>query len=243
MPTSLEYHGAVRRSILASVAAFSLFSGIFLSRAHAQINGSPASVTSQGFGGHSANAPRASVTSLGPNGYAPNSRATFSSTGSLTSDHRRGSDHPHRHHYANGYAAYPYVVGVPVPYAVDPGSSDQSLDAEDDADYQGGPTIFDRHGSGADSYVPPVSDIVPAHGEQGGNADPPEPPQAPTLLVFTDGHKLEVGNYAIVGATLFDLTPGHPRKVALADLDLEATRKQNDDRGVIFQLPAAPQGN
>jgi hypothetical protein len=248
MPTPLEYHYPVRRSILASVAAFSLFSGISLARA--QINGAPASVTSQNFGGHSTNAssinaPRASVTSLGPNGYAPsNSRVTFSTTtGSLTSDHRRGSDHPHHRHYADGYAAYPYIIGVPVPYAVDPGATDQSLDAEDDADYQGGPTIFDRHGSGADSYVPPVNDIVPAHGEQSANAGPPEPPQEPTLLVFTDGRKLEVGNYAIVGATLFDLTPGHPRKVALADLDLEATRKQNDDRGVIFQLPAAPQGN
>ena len=80
MPTPLEYHYLVRRSILASVAAFSLLGGLFLSRAHAQINGAPASVTSQGFGGHSTNAPptnaqRASVTSLGPNGYAPNSRA------------------------------------------------------------------------------------------------------------------------------------------------------------------------
>jgi hypothetical protein len=42
---------------------------------------------------------------------------------------------------------------------------------------------------------------------------------------------------------LFDLTPGHARRVALADLDLEATRKQNDDRGVTFQLPQPPQAN
>jgi hypothetical protein len=63
------------------------------------------------------------------------------------------------------------------------------------------------------------------------------------LLVFKDGRKLEVGNYAIVGATLFDLTPGHTRKVALADLDLEATRQQNDDRGVAFQLPPPSQAN
>ncbi len=63
------------------------------------------------------------------------------------------------------------------------------------------------------------------------------------LLVFKDGHKLEVGNYAIVGPTLFDLTPGHPRRVAFADLDLEATRQQNDDRGVTFQLPPSAQAN
>jgi hypothetical protein len=62
-------------------------------------------------------------------------------------------------------------------------------------------------------------------------------------LVFKDGRKLEVGNYAIVGSTLFDLTPGHPRKVALSDLDLDATRQQNDEHGVIFQLPPSAQAN
>ncbi len=77
------------------------------------------------------------------------------------------------------------------------------------------------------------------------DADPPAPATAPepTLLVFKDGHQLEVGNYAIVGNTLFDLTPGHVRKVALADLDLDATRKQNDDHGVTFQLPPSQQAN
>jgi hypothetical protein len=54
---------------------------------------------------------------------------------------------------------------------------------------------------------------------------------------------MEVGNYAIQGATLFDLTPGHKRKVALMDLDLEATRRQNDERGVTFQLPSSYKAN
>jgi hypothetical protein len=54
---------------------------------------------------------------------------------------------------------------------------------------------------------------------------------------------LEVGNYAIVGATLFDLTPGHSRKIPISDLDLEATRQQNDARGVIFQLPPSLRAN
>ncbi len=240
MATLLEYHNPVRRSILASVAALGLLVGILNSRSSAQINGVPSSVTSQGFGGHSVNAPRASVTSLGPGGYTPNSRVTFSTS---PIDRRDGDHHHHHRQYANGYVAYPYVFGVP--YAADMSATDGDSDADDDANYQGGPTIFDRHGSGADSYVPPVSDVRPAHGEQRVDVDPPapEPPQEPTLLVFNDGRKLEVGNYAIVGTTLFDLTPGHPRKIALADLNLDATRKQNDDRGVIFQLPATPQGN
>jgi len=59
------------------------------------------------------------------------------------------------------------------------------------------------------------------------------------MLVFKDGHSLEIGNYAIVGATLFDLTPGHPRRIPLADLDLDTTKKQNDDRGVNFEIPSS----
>jgi hypothetical protein len=75
-------------------------------------------------------------------------------------------------------------------------------------------------------------------------SDPaPDPPQPPTTLVFKDGRQLEVNNYAIVSQTLYDLTPGHPRKIALADLDLSATQKQNDDRGVLFQLPPSAQAN
>jgi hypothetical protein len=52
-----------------------------------------------------------------------------------------------------------------------------------------------------------------------------------------------VNNYAIVSQTLYDLTSGHPRKIALADLDLPATEKQNDDHGVTFQLPPSAQAN
>ncbi len=63
------------------------------------------------------------------------------------------------------------------------------------------------------------------------------------MLVFKDGHTIEVGNYAIVGATLFDLTPGHSRKVAIADLDLPSTQRQNDTRGITFQLPQPGQAN
>ena len=71
----------------------------------------------------------------------------------------------------------------------------------------------------------------------------PEAPPPPTTLVFKDGRRLQVGNYAIVGATMFDLTPGHPRKIALADVDLEATQKENEDHGVSFQLPSNSPAN
>jgi hypothetical protein len=72
----------------------------------------------------------------------------------------------------------------------------------------------------------------------------PEPePLDPTVLVFKDGHKLEVENYAIVGLSIFDLTQGHRHKIALADLDIPATLKANDERGVTFQLPPSAKKN
>jgi hypothetical protein len=74
-------------------------------------------------------------------------------------------------------------------------------------------------------------------------------PQAPaadqpdTVLVFRDGHSIEVTNYAIVGDTIYDLSQGSRHKIALADLDLNATAKQNDARGLDFRLPTHPLGN
>jgi hypothetical protein len=144
------------------------------------------------------------------------------------------------------------LYAFPVPYAVDLGSTDdQTEDNADaasndrDANYQGGPTIFDRRGSVADSYVPPEKSFPAHRSAEYVQTDPPapEPAREPTVLVFKDGHQLEVGNYAIVGSTLFDLAPGHSRKVPLADLDLDATQRQNDDRGITFQIPQLPQAN
>jgi hypothetical protein len=68
-------------------------------------------------------------------------------------------------------------------------------------------------------------------------------PVQPTELVFRDKHVEQVQNYAIMGSTLYDLTDGHRRKIPLADLDLIATAKQNEDRGIDFQVPGRAQAN
>ena len=149
-------------------------------------------------------------------------------------------DRDHDHHHRRSHDSFPfsgglYAVPITVPYAADMASDTAD---DDDANYQGGPTIFDRRGPGPEAYIPPVQNPQPARATQSDSSDPvPETPQPATMLVFKDGHQLEVENYAIVGPTLFDLTPGHSRKVPLASLDLEATEKLNDDRGVNFQLP------
>ena len=59
----------------------------------------------------------------------------------------------------------------------------------------------------------------------------------PTKLIFRDKRTEEVQNYAIVGQTFWVLSAQRARKFPLSDLDLAATKKANEDRGVEFQLP------
>jgi len=233
--------------LLALVAA----PAFLLATAQAQINGAPASVTSPGFGGRSVNGTASSVTSLGPRGTAPGPQVTFSTVPNAPHRNHNNGD-ANRHHRNQGQFYGPILYGYPYGYAYDDQNGPPPDDADsNDANYQGGPTIFDRRGSGEQSYVPPVKDAAPYRpavdmqppDRSDATESAPEPAGDPTMLVFRDGHKLEVANYAIVGATLFDLTPGHPRKIALADLDLPATQKQNDDRGVNFQLPPSARVN
>ena len=60
---------------------------------------------------------------------------------------------------------------------------------------------------------------------------------APTILVFRDGRRSEVKNFAIVGQTLWVFTEQRARKIPISDLDVEATRKANAGRGVEVRLP------
>jgi len=71
---------------------------------------------------------------------------------------------------------------------------------------------------------------------------PPRRPSAEenvpsTILVFRDGHRSEVQNYAIVEQTMWVFTEQRARKISVSDLDVEATRKVNAEHGVEFRFP------
>lgn len=244
-----EYDVVVRRRIPLLIALFGLLilPVILVSTSSAQFS-APNAAASSGFAGHPATGavPSAvvpvrpftgTVPPANPLSPLPNSRVPF------FSGHAGRSEHHHHHHYYDGGYAVPYLYGYAVPYDFDygdngPEADDNAQDQRDDTGYQGGPTVFDRRGSGEDSYVPPVADVPTQHAEQSDAAPAPdETPQEPTLLIFKDGQKLEVQNYAILGGTLFDLTPGHRRKIPLTELNLAATQEQNENQGVMFQLP------
>lgn len=84
----------------------------------------------------------------------------------------------------------------------------------------------------------------PSHSLRGPRPAPSSQAQGtpimpPTVLVFRDQHQKEIQNYAIVGQTLWNFAPQHTEKIPLADLDLAATVKSNDDRGMTFRVPAS----
>ncbi len=67
------------------------------------------------------------------------------------------------------------------------------------------------------------------------------PPQTkpPVVLVWRDGRQTQVRRYAIIGPTLFDYTnPRSTKKIALDELDLDATLAVNQQHGVVFRIPA-----
>ena len=211
--------------------AFAMLSAAQTSHTSTALGASP-SVSSIGFGGRG-NAPRGLPPSVNSIGFGRNGGP------------RAGVSPSHAHHsrdFSRSRAAYyfPYAY----PYVVD-GPPVGAYDESDDDSYNGGPTIFDRRGPG---QITRSSQRMFANQESIGSQVNAEPeaetkPQPPTVLVFKDGHQVEVANYAIVGTTLYDLSDTRRWKIALADLDLPATTKQNDDRGLDFQVPSSVQSN
>lgn len=85
-----------------------------------------------------------------------------------------------------------------------------------------------REEQSAPRAVPPAPQPVEAAKQE---------PAVSTTLVYRDGHRSEVENYAIVGNTLWVFNDQRRKKIPLAELDLQATQQANEDRGVDFLPP------
>ncbi len=216
----------------------------------AQINGPRPSVTS--LGGQltifNPPGPRASVTSLGPNGWGPGLCCAFG-----TAPNSGFRFHHHHRGTWPAYGGYPVYI---TPYYY-PADVINPVDDSMEQSYEPGPTIFDRRASDRGDRAKELDDRLTRLEQQIDEAEEAKPskPATPvetlapvreqpdTVLVFRDGHTVEVKNYAIVGDTLYDYSAGNRRKIDLADLDLPATQKRNDDRGIDFRMPARGSGN
>jgi hypothetical protein len=247
-------------SVAVTLFIFVLLAGPL--EAQMRINGVPASVTSFGFGGSfGPQGVPASVTSLGFGQvrihrpfFGPRSPFFRQPTCCINPLFPRRSRAPFFHNLHNRFPGGDSVVAVPYYYPVVVEPVDDTMESV----YGPGPTIFDRRGSdrGSVGYGPDyderLSKLEKQLDEAESKAKPKEPAaveempakeQPATILVYRDGHSIEVRNYAIVGNTLFDFSTDHRKKIALADLDLTATQKQNEDRGVDFRVPAGHSGS
>jgi hypothetical protein len=212
-----------------------------------QIRGVPASVTSMAPWRSFTPGPPASVTSLGPNGFstacsgvgplipsAMGCTPTQFTSGFYYPDARNRRPvnlRPKRHHNNNLGAYYP--VYVPYAYAVAAEPEPEAV-AEPDPP---APTIFERRPT--TERVPDASRYAQPPAVAGDQSPADAREQIPVVLVYRDGHEQEVTNYAIVGPTLYDLGTFVAHKIPLAELNLKATIKANDDRGVEFSVPAS----
>src|SRR5438876_10041327 len=156
MASELRYDFYMRRLIRLTLVGLAL--GLFATvSAAGQINGVPASVTSIGFGGHGnkISGVPPSITSLGANGFGARSpffnepTCCINPLFPVNSNPRIFSRHHNRFSVFTGFV--PFYAGPYTPVIVVQSPDEEP--AEDD--YSGGPTIFDRRGSGRtsrDSY-------------------------------------------------------------------------------------------
>ena len=143
--------------------------------------------------------------------------------------------------YGYGYDSEPYEYPPP---AAEPQAAPPVAPAvEESKEPLPNPLLLELHG---DQWVQ-VNRFAPASEEtqqlSAGNPKPNALP--PAVLVFRDGHTEEVSSYSIIGTVIYTKSDywasgNWTRKIQIADLDLPATRKQNQERGVKFELPSSP---
>jgi hypothetical protein len=205
---------------------------------------------SGGFAGHAGFAAHSPM--VGARGPMTMSRGPVFSGGQRGGGHfvTGGFGHPgsspfffHHHHYYfrswpyAGYYGYPYY-SYPWYYGDDSYSAD-SYQNYPASDYSSAYADNSREQAEIDRLENEVDRLREGRDAQASRASQARPKTGlpPTELVFRDKRTEQVQNYAIVGKTFWVLDAQRAKKIPLADLDIPATRKANDDRGVDFQLP------
>lgn len=178
-------------------------------------------------------------------------------------EHRNGGygDRNHyRPYYGGYYYPYPYYYGYAPVYVVDDsalpgaGTFDTSQgyygDEQPPPDYRprsdyfyapraGSNSVRDEQGRYGEHYTDSREEArnePPAHATLSANGN--ENSDVTTVLIFKDGLQREVSNYAIMGQYIFVFS-GDRRKIPLSEIDVEATRKANEDRGNEFSIPSS----
>jgi len=170
--------------------------------------------------------------------------------------------YPYYPSYYNYYPpSYPYPTAGYVPYPYNTGTAPAVYTTPSAYDDEEQPDpVLDGNESGVQAtpqaaprqYSPaPAQPYSPNRGTGYGNqsnqpqqqthqqaAAPPAAEKLPlVVLVYRDQHVETVSDYAIIGSTLWDVSKSTPRKIPLSSLDMNATMRANDERGVDFRIP------
>jgi len=191
-------------------------------------------------GGHSS----VGHSSVGHSSVGHSSGAFHGGSFARSSGVRIRTGNPYHHHRAfyGRRSYYPYAAYYP--YGYDGWYADPLYDADDQDSYaeEYRPAPYrenDREDGELQRDVQALSgkiDRLQADVEARDRTKPD--PEPATALVFRDQHVEEVRNYAIAGGTLWVLNDHQAgKKIPLAQLDIPATVKMNDERGVDFQVP------
>lgn len=103
----------------------------------------------------------------------------------------------------------------------------------------GGTTTYDENGTSAHpGYAPEIAQPV-------ASAALGERAESPAVLVYRDGHREEISGYAIADGVIY--VRGNywqngywTKRIPLSEVDAPATMQANQQRGVKFLLPSAP---
>ena len=175
--------------------------------------------------------------------FATNSFHGSSHSGSFNHTHSNNGIHirtywPYRHY------RYPYYYGGYwwSPFWWDGSSS--SYDRSDD-NYVAQRQTQQQ----VDDLTQQVQDLQQAQEERAYSQPPVPRPPAPSntgakiepdmsvVIVYLDKRIEEIKNYAVANEKVVVFDNHHIKKIPLADIDLAATMKLNDERGVDFQIP------
>jgi hypothetical protein len=144
-----------------------------------------------------------------------------------------------------GWGGGGFGYGYPYAYAIDPYSSYYSTAQGQGTDQQLQSYLEDQQRRNTELELELRNERQRTADREAAQAPPAAPPApAPrepdgpgTVLIFRDGSRTEVKNYAIIGDTLFEVDTRFTKRVPLSTLDVPATIKVNNDRGVEFSVP------
>ena len=128
-------------------------------------------------------------------------------------------------------AVVPVPVYVPAPYAEPAANNPYPVEYQ-----QPMVAAVPQASADHDEVVRLQQEVEDLKAQQASRATPQAKPPS-TALVFKDKHVMEVQDYAIVGDALWVLTPHTAKKILLSQIDIPATQRANEERGLEFKAP------